>query len=184
VYYADAPQLRARIAAYGNLHTEILDSLGPSARAIALDPAYESVPNNWRSLDQHGVALSVPPSWSGPTSEPWGCGEWPSAPGLYLPEPFTGDCGIATPTPATATHDGIALFLPSPDARHSPTGPPITTLKDGTTTVRIYTEPDDPNALDLYVRKSGSTVTHILTLGLGRDGRIAGGVLASIRAET
>ena len=184
VYYADAPQLSIRLAAYGTLRSRIFDTLGPSARAVALDPAYEAVPNNWRSLIKSGVSLSIPTPWVGPTSEPWGCGGWPSRPGVYLPAPFTGDCGIATTTPATATHDGIAMSAPSLDASSEPTGQSIATLHHQTTTIRVYIERSDPNLLDLAVRKTGSPITHLLTLGLGRDGRVAGGVLASIRATT
>jgi len=57
-------------------------------------------------------------------------------------------------------------------------------LHHGTTAIAVYIHATDPNALDLFVHRAGSNVTHVLTLGLGRDGRVAGGVLASIRATT
>jgi hypothetical protein len=52
------------------------------------------------------------------------------------------------------------------------------------TTITVYTDDGYLDALDLYVRTSGSKITHVLTVGLGRDGRVVGGVLASIRATT
>ena len=58
------------------------------------------------------------------------------------------------------------------------------TTHDGTTTIRVYGDRGNPNALDLFVHKTGSKITHCLTLGLGRDGRVAGGVLASMQATT
>jgi hypothetical protein len=57
-------------------------------------------------------------------------------------------------------------------------------LQHGTTTIAIYAEDANPNVLNLFVHRAGSAITHVLTLGLGRDGRIAASVLASIRATT
>ncbi len=88
------------------------------------------------------------------------------------------------PLPQTAVdmHDGVYLYL-SPN-RQVPTGHPIATLHHGTTTITVFADEYDPNALDLFVHHAGSNITHVLTLGLGRDGRVAGGVLASVRAVT
>jgi hypothetical protein len=57
-------------------------------------------------------------------------------------------------------------------------------LQHGTTTIAIYAEDANPNALNTFVHRAASTITHILTLGLGLDGRVAAGVLASIRVNS
>jgi hypothetical protein len=178
------PQLGVRIAMHGTLSSRILTTLAPSARSVALDPFYESVPNGWRTSTENGVSLSIPPSWGVAIPNSF-CGLPVSDSTLLLinPDIEVAPCPPPLPTPAGALHDGVALYLP-PHNRFAPTptGPSITTLHHGTTTIVIYPEPSDPNALDVFVRKSGSNITHVLTVGLGRDGRVAEGVLASIRA--
>ena len=171
---------------HGSLSRRILDTLAPSARTVALDPAYEKIPNGWHAVTENGVSLSIPPSWTIATPN-FFCASPVSDSTLLFVKPDIGvaPCPAPAPTPAAALKDGVTLYLP-PHNRYapSPTGQPIATVQHDKTTIAIYTETDDQNALDLFVRKTGSKVTHVLTLGLGRDGRVAGGVLASIRATT
>ena len=71
----------------------------------------------------------------------------------------------------------------------------ISVLHHGTTTISVYAGTSvmanvssfSPSRLfletvDVFVRRDGSPTWDVLTLGLGRDGRVAGGVLASLRA--
>jgi len=184
--FFDVPELSVEIAVHGSLGLPILATLAPSARKIALDPAYETVPTKWHIHTKDGVSLSIPSSWPVLTPSIL-CGPPVGNAELLLIEPkiLRAPCPFQIPKAADAAHDAVALYLTShnPNAPKA-TGTPTTTLQRGTTTITIYAEQDDPNALDLFVRKVGSNITHVLTLGLGRDGRIAGGVLASIRADT
>jgi hypothetical protein len=184
--YFDVPQLAIQIATHGSMGTRILHTLAPSARIIALDPTYETIPSNWHAYTNDGVTLSIPSPWTVVTPEVL-CGPPVGNAELLLIQPkiLFAPCPFQIPKAADAAHDAVALYLTA----HNPNAPtasgtPIATMQDGTTTITIYPEQDDPNALDLFVRKSGSKITHVLTLGLGRDGRIAGGVLASIKALT
>ena len=188
----DIPQLHVIIATRGTFGNRILESLAPSASKVALDPAYQAVPSNWHAVTEDGVSLSIPPAWLVATPPNLGCGGWLSSdpsrrPELLLIKPRLGvlNCPFILATAAEAAHDGVYLYLP-PNNHFgpSPTGRPITTLQHGATTIAVYPDDSDPNALDLVVRKDGSSRTHVLKLGLGRDGRIAAGVLASIEATT
>ena len=85
-------------------------------------------------------------------------------------------------TAARALHNGAYLFLPNTHFAPSPNGHPIATLQNDETKITVYGAYNDPNALDLFVHLEGSSITHVLTVGLGLDGRVAGAVLASIRA--
>jgi len=187
----DVPQLGIQIALHGTGSRRILDTLAPSARVIALDSSNDIIASNGHSVSNNGISLSIPSSWVVATPSNTGCG-WPSSYPTNEPELLfiNADvsilhCPLLRLTPAKAAHDGVSVYLP-PHNRYAPTrsGKPIATLQHGTTTVTVYAEQYDPNTLDLYVRKTGSTITHFLTLGLGRDGRVAGGVLASVRAVT
>jgi len=187
----DIPQLDVSIATYGTLGSRILGTLAPSARQVALDAAYETVPSNSHAVTEDGVALSLPPSWTISTPTNLGCYAsllWDHTDELGLIQPDIGPgptCPRTTPTSADEARDGVVLYLTSRNAYAPiPSGVPITTLLHGTTTITVYAEQYDPNALDLFVRKTGSSISHVLTLGLGRDGRIASGVLASLRATT
>ena len=185
VFY-DVPELAVEIATRGSLGLSILHTLAPSAREIALDPAYETAPTNWRTLTKDGVSLGIPSSWSVLTPDAL-CGAPVGNSELLLikPKVLFAPCPFEIPTAADAAHDAVALYL-TPHNANAPgaTGRSIARLQHTSTTITIYAEPGDPNALDLFVRRTGSNVTHVLTLGLGRDGRIAGGVLASLRATT
>jgi hypothetical protein len=185
--YDDVPQLGVEIASRGTLGRRILDTLAPSARTVALDPAFETAPPSWHAITEDSVGLSIPPSWTvdTPTNS---CGSPFLADSAFLlikPHVDFAPCALAPPTPVAALNDGASVFLPpnNPNAP-SPTGHAIATLQHGSTTVTVYAEVGDPEALDLFVHRSGSSITHVLTVGLGRDGRIAGGVIALIQAHT
>jgi len=184
------PQLNARIATRGALSSRIVQTLAPSARQVALASAYESVTSNWHAAIDDGASLALPPSWIISTATGFGCRSLISdqTGELLLVKPHIEPppaCPYLPTRAADAVHDAIDLYLTSHNPyAPRPTGRPIATLQHGTTTIAVYAEQYDPNALDLFVNRAGSNITHVLTLGLGRDGRVAGGVLASIRAVT
>ena len=185
VFYG-VPKLAVQIATRGSLGLPILHTLAPSARAISLDPTFETVPADWRTFTHDGVSLRIPSSWPVVTPDAL-CGAPIGNSEVLLVKPniLFAPCPFEIPKAADAAHDAVALYLtPHNSNAPSPTGTPIERLQHSPTTITIYAEPGDPNALDLFVRKTGSKVTHVLTLGLGRDGRIAGGVLASFTATT
>lgn len=185
----DVPQLHISIASYGTLSTRVLDTLAPSAREVALAFANEAVPNDSHRVRTDGMILAIPPFWRVNTPEGMCVGLWIDSE-LVRIKPDIGDtasCGPPGPSTASdAVHaDGMILYLPPNNSfAPSPYGRPLATLHRGTTTIAIYAEKYDHNALDLFVHRAGSKITHVLTLGLGRDGRVAGGVLGSIRATT
>jgi len=182
--FFDVPQLGVRVATHGSTGSRVLDTLAPSARKIALDPTYETVPSNWHTVTKDGLSLSIPASWSIATPT-YLCGAPVGESELLLITPNVpyAPCAYVIPKAADAAHEAVALYL-TPHNTRAPiaNGQPIMTLHHRTDTIAIYAEPRDPNALDLFVHKTGSNITHVLTLGLGRDGRVASGVLASIRA--
>ena len=185
--YFDVPQLGVQIATHGTLGRSVLGTLAPSGRTVALDRTYETVPGDWHAVTENGVGLSIPPSWTVETPK-LSCGSpFLGDSALMLIEPDIGFAPCPAPplTPASALKDGASVYLP-PHNRNapSPSGKPVATLRRGTTTIAVYAEVADPNAVDLFVHRRGSSTTHVLTLGLGRDGRTAGGVLASLRADT
>jgi len=185
----DVPQLGIQIALHGTGSRRILDTLAPSARKVAFAYANEAVPSNWHAVTDDGVSLSIPRSWAIITPTYSYCEGWPTD-DLVLVKPDLGvaACGAMFFTPRTAagaSHEDLSLYL-SPHNIYAPTrnGNRITTVEHGATTVTVYADKYDPNALDLFVHPAGSNITHVLTLGLGRVGRIPGGVITSIRAVT
>jgi len=185
----DVPQLGVRIATHGTLGSRILQTLAPSVGTIALGLADDGVPSDWHTVTENGVSLSIPPSWDVITPTYFYCNGWPSDDlVLVKPDLAVAACGaqfFTPPTPAGAFHEDLSLYLPPHNSQTpAPNGTRIGTVEHGSTETTIYTDVNDPNALDLFVRKTGSNITHDLTLGLGRDGRVAGGVLASMRAVT
>ena len=182
--FFDVPQLGVRIATHGTLGTRIIETLAPSGRKVALNAAYEIVPDNWRTVDEDGMSLSIPRGWSVVTPGAL-CGAPVGNSELLLIEPrvLFAPCPFKLPTAADAAHDAVALYLTSHNPNSpTPTGRAIAHLRYGATVTTIYPEVDDPNALDLFVHRAGSGTAHVLILGLGSDGRVAGGVLASLRA--
>lgn len=186
LFYA-VPQLGVQIALHGTLGSRILDTLGPSARTIALDPTRQSVPSNWHALAEDGVSFSIPPSWALITPTEWSCDGWTGgAPALFVVNAAVNEtCPDGIP-PVEELQDGAVLYAGSHND-HAPTptaSRPIVAFHHGSTTVTVYTDDGYLEAFDLFVHRAGSSITHVLTLGLGRDGRVAGGVLGSVRAVT
>jgi len=183
------PQLDVRIATHGTLGTRVLNTLAASALKVALAVASKPVPRGWHAVSDDGMSLSVPQSWGVITPTYFYCEGWPSD-DLVLVKPDLGvaACGAESftpPTPAGAFHQDLSLYLPPHNSQTpAPNGSHIGIVQHGTTTTTVYTDVYDANDLDLFVHRAGSTITHVLTLGLGRDGRVAGGVLASIQAVT
>jgi len=188
--FYDIPQLGTRIATHGTLGNRILDTIAPSSRKVALVTATEPIPNHWHALTKDGVSLSIPPSWL-VTRLDDSCGLFdPNSEPLLVPPnlascPGMCVCGPTGPHASPQLQSGAILY----ETQHNiyaptQTGHSIATLHHGPTTITIYDEVNSPPTLDLFVHKTGSNVTHILTLGLDQDGRIGGDILASIRAVT
>jgi len=184
----DVPQLGSRIALRGSLARRVLDTLAPSARAVALAFAPQPPRTNYRHVIAAGVRLSIPPGWRITTDGPV-C----SLPNdeLVIP-PVRPDLsgppscpGLGPGTVAGAVIDGGALNNRPSDQTTGDADRLLTVLHHGTTTITIYAGYGEiPAALEVFIRRNTSSTTHILELGLGRDGRVAGSVLASIRATT
>ena len=82
----------------------------------------------------------------------------------------------------TQPYEGVTLSL-APSSR--PERQRQTRIsRHGITDITIYSEDNDPDRFAIYVHRDGSKVTHVLTVGLGRDGRVAGEIIGSIQAET
>ena len=181
----DIPQLRIRIATHGTLGPRIVHTLAASGRSVALDPGYAVVPHAWRGVERDGVSLSIPRSWK-VVSAHLLCGGPIGSSQLVLIDAkiLFAPCPYRIPKAADAAYDAADLYLTAhnPNAPR-PTGHAIAHVQHGTTTITVYPEAD-PTSLDLFVRRAGSPITHVLTVGLGRDGRTAAGVIASIGATT
>jgi hypothetical protein len=183
----DVPQLGVRIALRGSLTRRILDSIAPSARRVALAFAARLPPTNFRNVVVAGVAMSIPRSWAVTDHSP-PCSSPQSE--LVVPPVHPGmsgalSCpGIGPATDSGALSDGAELGNRPSDITTGDRGRLIVVLHRGATTITVYAGYGDavPSALEVFIRRTGSPTTHILALGLGRDGRVAGGVLASIRA--
>ena len=93
-------------------------------------------------------------------------------------------------------HDGATLYLDATDdgtgeqydrqqsGFATNPGRPLATLHHGNTTIRVWSEHWTPDTLDLFFSHDGSTTSRVIVLNLGRDGRVAAGVIASVRATT
>ena len=131
--------------------------------------------------------MSIPRSWAMITPTLWSCDGWTGgAPALFIVTSAVNEtCPDGVP-PFEALQDGTVLYAGSHnDHAPSPTASrPIMVFHHDSTTITVYNDDSYLEALDLYVHRAGSNITHVLTVGLGRDGRVAGGVLASVRAVT
>jgi hypothetical protein len=57
----DVPQLKVRIAANGRLSRRIINTLAQSASYVALNAAYEVVPNDWHAVTEKWTRVVDPP---------------------------------------------------------------------------------------------------------------------------
>jgi len=190
--FYDVPGLGVRIAAHGTLGLRVVDTLGPSARLVSVIVPV-SVPRAWHSVKTDGILLSMPRSWKIVSPALMDCAQWIGSfnnePELVRIKPNilpAGSCAPSIPTAVDAVHSDVVIVYVLPHNIYAPTrhARPIIILHHSPTAITIYAAAYDPNALDLFVHKTGSTITHVLTLVLGRDGRVAGGVLGSVRAVT
>jgi hypothetical protein len=183
----NVPQLGVRIALRGRLAPTILDSIAPSARTVALAYAVLGPPSNYRSIAEDGVSLSIPQTWT-VTSDPLPGASSNSV--LVVPSTHPSpDAGPSSPIVPSADAADVVAGGASLSQRPSRTGDVyghrIATLVHGSTVVKIYDGYGDvPNAVDISIRRGSSPILHVLHLGFGRDGRTAGGILASLQATT
>jgi hypothetical protein len=181
----DVPQLGVEIDFRGSVQNSVLDTLAPSSRKVAFVYATQPIPKSYRTTTENGVELSIPAGWPAMTTDHY-CG------GFYSPEVLRVVSSVdnhSCPGPvsflANAFHDGVVLYPSSDYVPGSPLERPVAVLHHGTTTVTVFDNKGyGGNALELLVRRSGSKTAHALALGLGRDGRVAGGVLASVEASS
>jgi hypothetical protein len=180
----DVPQLGVRIAFRGSVQNGVLDTLAPSSRKVALEYAARPVLKSYRTVTENGVTLSIPAGWPETTTDHY-CGGLYSPPEVVHVVSSVGafPCPAPVASLADAFQDGVVLYPSSDYVPSSPLEPPTAVLRHGNTTVTVFDNKGyGGNGLELLVRRSGSKTAHALTLGLGRDGRIAGAVLASLRA--
>ncbi len=182
------PELGVKIETRGDLQEKILATLAPSARKVALESAGDATPAG-QAYDGDGLKMTIPSSWAVtlPSGYPcYGFRDSSGAPELERIRPGIAvpSCPPLFPTAATAVGDGMDLFTSADAFAPEPGKTPIAVLRHSETTVRVFAGSSYPNTLDLFVQRAGSSTVHVLTLGLGRDGRVAGGVLSSIEATS
>ncbi len=175
----DVPALGVELAFRGALSDRILGSLAPSGRMVALAFANQPPPAGTRAVTAYGVTLSIPSDW--PVPEPaYSCGLGGS-PGFFrFSARNEGIASCAAPIPFVGAREGVEVY-PSNEFG-TETAMPLTVVRHGNSTVSIYNASEGNDELDMRVHLAGSDRTHDLLIGLGRDARVAGGVLASIRA--
>lgn len=186
----EVPQLGVEIAMRGSLQRRILDTLAPSSRKVALAFAGAPVPRG-HAVTTDGVTVTIPTAWTVTTPTSLRC-EWlsplaGSTPALrrIRPHVVLDYCPMIPAIAVRAPHDGLDLYV-SPEGFAPPKTyqQPFVVLHRDATTISVSTEIGDASVLDLVVRRAGSSATHVLQLGLGRDGRVAGGILASLTATS
>jgi hypothetical protein len=184
----DVPQLGVALYLRGTLGDRVLATLAPSALKVAVTVASEPVPRGHR-ITTDGVAMTLPPAWR-VTTATWRPCSWMSAspngtawveripPGLGVPS-----CPAPWLTAVNTIHEGMFLYTsPASGGPSQPATSPAAVLHHGSSTVRVYPDDADPRVLDVFVHREGSRETRVLQLGLGRDGRVVGGILASLAA--
>jgi hypothetical protein len=181
----DVPELGVQLGFTGELADRILATLAPSARKVALAFAEQPVPKTFRRISDAGLNLSVPPEWPEGTRGA-GCGGLFASTVVHVHRlPADTSCqGPTAPSLDDAGHDGVVLYASSEYFASNRGRRRITVLHHGATTVTVFGSGNDPSVVDLVVRRAGSKIAHSLSLGLGRDGRVAGGILASIEATS
>jgi len=175
----DVPELGIELAFRGSLSDRILGSLAPSGRMVALAFADQPPPTGTRTVTAYGVTLSIPSTW--PEPPPGASCGLSLQPGLFrFSARNEGVVSCPYPVPFVGTREGVELY-PSNEFGKQPL-PPIAVLRHGTTIVSVFGVPRQGDELEVQVHLDGSERTHDLLFGLGRDARVAGGILASIRA--
>ena len=162
----DVPQLDLEIALRGSLQSQVLVTLAPSSRVVALAFAAQSAPTG-HAYAVDGVRLTIPTTWPRRRRNELPVPLARTIPGAragllrIAPNVVFSNCQLLTAQDMRAFHDGVYLFLGS-QSRTAPTEPttaPVAVLHHGETTLRVYTEPgDSPSQLDVFFRRAGSTV--------------------------
>ena len=143
--------------------------------------AGKPTPSSYRSVTDDGITLSIPARW--PVTKPGGyCAPGDSELRLFK---FSGplSCPANVPQVGNALLNGVMLYASSGEF-----GPlhvrPTAVIQHGTTTVNVYAEDDGQGEFELLlvVSRAGSSTIRDAVLCLGRDGRVAGGVLSSIQS--
>jgi hypothetical protein len=186
----DVPQLHVRIALRGRLAPRILDTLGPSSRSVALAFADRPPQTRLHTVTAQGISLSIPTAWTVVTPQALGCTSPNDVLELIRPGIGAPGCPVTTGGIVADAVQGDGSGALSTYATASPAvdrPPPSTAiLHHGKTTVTVFRDGDGQgsDSLGALIRLAGSRQTHVLNLALSRDGRIDGGILASIRAIT
>jgi hypothetical protein len=186
----DVPDLQVRIVLRGVVAGQILDTLAPSSQDVALAFAIQPQPHTFRRLVTDGVSLRVPSRWALVTAPAVEC-YWPVSPNgvpevvRIRPHIPVGSCATYSSIPfALVPNDGILVYTAASSEAPRRGHRPIIVVRHNSTTITVYpgTSGVSLDTLNVFAHRAGSTITHVLTIGLGRDGRTAGGVVASIDA--
>jgi hypothetical protein len=158
-----------------------------SQRAVALATARAMTPRQIERYEQRehveafgSYRITVPKSWSvvEPGTAP--C-DWPP-PGtpqlMKVFKPNVPACGAATRAPVT--NDGVILYWPGsePPETASPKWPRLTLRPRTNAPSKVFALPGNPNVLVVKFREGAQTFQ--VTVAVGRDGRVAGRVIASM----
>lgn len=188
----EVPELGVRIVLHGSLADRILSTLAPSAQEVALAFATQPPPIVYRRVIIDGVSLAIPSRWTITTTPAVEC-YWQVSPSgapeivRVRPDLSLGACAAYSSLPlAVLPNDGILLYTSQSSYSPHRGDRAIAILHHRSTTITVYTGSSSVSldTVSVFVHRKGSKITHVLTLGLGRDGRTAGRVLASIQAIT
>jgi hypothetical protein len=188
----DVPDLHVQIGLRGVLAARILDTLAPSSQDVAVAFVFQRQPDTFRGLVTDGVSLAIPSRWTLTTAPVVEC-YWPVSPNgapevvRIRPHIPVGSCPAYSSIPfALLPNDGILVYTSASSDAPRRGHRPIFVVRHGSTTVTAYpgSRGVSLDTVNVFAHRTGSKVTHVLTVGLGRDGRTAGGVLASIDANT
>jgi hypothetical protein len=183
---ADAPQsfavpaLKVTITVpHGRNGDQILATLAPSARHVALDDTTQP-PSGWRHLQQNGIELSVPAKWRVESLSDQGYHPCP-----FVPNPRDNAVvRIRLVSGVVPAGYGCGAFQNDP-IYPGPTDGSVD-IASGPTGRRLPMSVVAPSANprdDRYLQVGGADGTRGfgITIGLGRDGRVAAAILNSIR---
>jgi hypothetical protein len=181
----EIPQLGITLALNATQADTIIATLAPSARTVALIYATRQAPNG-HHITTDGVRLSLPRSWIVTTPNTFPCYGFPYS--TTTPElvRITSDALVPSCPPplyftaATQQRDGVSIETSARVGTLA--GNPILVINHHATTVQIYDVGGAANVFDVYVARAHSSTHHALTVGLGLDGRVAGGIIASLEA--
>jgi hypothetical protein len=165
-------------------NSRVLQTLGPSARLIALDPSAQKAPNGWQHVEYGGLTIAAPSTWPaqdvagriGPGCELLGHERvWAGPPSL------TAQCAL-TLTPPRPT-DGVWLDHTPITGAGIQQGEVLHGNWGNRVEIRLLTDPSYATIPELRMEVTVDEYTSELDIGLGRDGRIAKAILQSISAS-